>query len=278
LNDRKINYLFIFTAIALFVLEAGVLERYAVLLALLLAVLISIVAFFLRLLTIDGMRAAMVTGTLVFGFGGLEPTMALLFFFLSSNVIGLLFLKRKPLVSDYRTHSRRNGEQVWANALWFVLFVVLWFFAKADMFLIAALSAVAAATSDTWGTEVGTRFANSKTVLITSLKQVQTGTDGGVSIPGSIATVLGALGVASILLFFPKNFMIISFLSVATAGIFGGILDSILGAYYQTGKRKLYPFISSSVNHENNTVNFLATGLAAVFGLIMYNLLIYVLV
>jgi uncharacterized protein (TIGR00297 family) len=197
---------------------------------------------------------------------------------LSSNLISLIFYRRKPVVSDYQNHNRRNGEQVWANAFWVVLFVVLWFVAKADLFLIAAMSALAAATSDTWATEVGTRFANSRTILVTSFKPVQAGTDGGVSLGGSFAALLGALCIASILLFFPKNFMIISFISVAVAGVLGGLLDSLLGAYYQTGKRRLYPFISSSVSHENNTVNFLATGFAAFIGLILYNLLIYVLV
>jgi uncharacterized protein (TIGR00297 family) len=278
LNDRKINYLFIFTAIALFVLEADVLERYAVLLAVLLAVSISFLAFFFKLLSIDGMRAAMVTGTIIFGYGGSEPTTALLFFFLSSNLISIVFFNKIPMVTDYENHSRRNGEQVWSNAFWVVLFVVLWFVAKGDMFLVAALSALAAATSDTWATEVGTRFANTRTVLITSFKPVQTGTDGGISLPGTSAALLGAISIAGIMLFFPKNFMIISFISVAVAGLLGGFVDSLLGAYFQTGKRNLYPLMSPSVNHENNTVNFLATGFAAIFGLILYNFLIYVVV
>lgn len=280
MSDRKINYIVIFLTVALFVLQATIIERYVLLLAVLLATGVAFLAFFLNFLTIDGARSSIVIGTITFGFGGMEATTLLILFFLTSNLVGLPFGSSTVLTDNLykQKMSRRSGIQVWANAFWFIMCIFLWFVAKADMFLIGAFASIATATSDTWATEIGTRYKNSRTWLITSSKRVDAGTDGGISIPGTLATIAGAALIAAVSLYFPKNFIVISAVSIGLAGFLGSLTDSLLGAIFQTGKRRLPVMLVSGDYHANNIVNFLATGFGMLYGFILFNILVYVLV
>lgn len=276
MSDRKINYIIIFMVIALFVLEANATARLGLLLAVLLSMLAAYSAFLLNTLTIDGTRTAIIVGVITLGFGGAEPVTLLAAFFISSNLIGPAF--GRPAASARLMAERRTGAQVWANSFWFTIAIMLWFVTKADMFLVGAFSAIATANADTWATEVGTRMKKGGTWLITSFKRVDRGVDGGVSVAGTIAALSGAVLIAVISLYFPKNFMAISAISIVLAGFAGSLTDSVLGAWFQTGKRKLPAMLGSGHNQENNTVNFIATAFGMFYGLLSYNILVYVLV
>ncbi|KPQ00822.1 MAG: putative membrane protein [Bacteroidetes bacterium HLUCCA01] len=276
MSDRKINYIVIFAVIALFVLEANVAERLNLLAAILISMVAAYAVFIANLITIDGTRAAILVGTVTLGFGGTEPFVMLAAFFLSSNVIGPI-LGRSQFTQRFMS-ERRTGAQVWANGFWFIIAVLSWFVTKGDMFLIAAFAALATANADTWATEAGTRINFGKTRSILGFKAVPRGTDGGVSVPGTLAAVAGAVFIGAITLYFPKNFMFLSAVSIAAAGFLGSLTDSVLGAWFQAGNRTLPLFFGTGKDKENNTVNFVATGLGMLYGLILYNLLIYALV
>jgi len=105
-----------------------------------------------------------------------------------------------------------------------------------------AAGALAAATADTWATEIGS-WSPHPPRLITTWKSVPTGTDGGVTLLGTAGGVGGALFIAlfTALLFAPT-------LAVVWAGLAGMFVDSGLGATVQ-GK----PFV------DNDVVNLAAT-------------------
>jgi uncharacterized protein (TIGR00297 family) len=275
-SDRKINYIIIFAIIALFVLEANASERIGLLFALAISMLAAYTAFLVNTITIDGTKAAIVIGLITIGFGGMEPTALLAAFFISSNMVGPIF--GKPIGSNRLMAERRTGAQVWANSFWFVISIMLWFVTKADMFLIGAYASIATANSDTWATEVGTRIKKGSTRLILGFAKVDRGTDGGVSLAGTGAAFFGAVFIAAISLYFQKNYMVITTLTIVIAGLLGSLTDSILGAWYQTGKRRLPALLGTEFRHENNTVNFIATGFGMLYGLLIYNILVYVVV
>jgi uncharacterized protein (TIGR00297 family) len=276
-GHRKLNFILIFITIALFVLEANIDDRYRLLFALVLAFGLSFILYFINLLTIDGARAATVLGLVTYGFGGLEMAILIVLFFFSSNIVGIPFGKRVNALSHASSSSRRTGSQVWGNAFWVAIFTIIWFVLKADMFFIAAIGAIATASADTWATEVGTRF-RTKAYLITNRKEVEIGTDGAISFPGTIAAILGALFIAGLALFFDKNFLILSSVSIFIGGLFGTFADSYLGAVFQYGTKQLPVILDSDENRDNNTVNFIATGIGALATLFIYNTLIYVVV
>ena len=158
--DRILNYLFGFCLVLIFVLEANSDDHIRMLLALGLSLIIAIISFILNWLTLDGMRSAVLFGTVVLGTGGWMPALAVLLFFLSSSFISRRRGDQNEIAEAFlssRTKFRRNGWQVWANGFWVVTMLILFFLFDAEFLLIAAYGAVAAATSDTWATEIGCR-------------------------------------------------------------------------------------------------------------------------
>ena len=114
----------------------------------------------------------------------------------------------------------------------------------------------------TFGSEIGKRFGKD-TYLITSLKKVDRGTEGGLSIEGTFASVLGSIFMAFIML----RLSIIStkyhFIVVVVSGFLATLSESIIGAKFQN-KYKL----------SNELVNAIQTSIAsvfAIFALILYS-------
>lgn len=111
--------------------------------------------------------------------------------------------------------------------------------------LIIQISGVfACCNGDTWASELGTVFAKSDPVLLTTWKRVPKGTNGGISPVGIFFSIVGGLiiGVAyylSILYFTdkvtwtyaPPQWPVILF--GALAGFIGSLIDSLMGATVQ---------------------------------------------
>jgi uncharacterized protein (TIGR00297 family) len=118
------------------------------------------------------------------------------------------------------------------------------------------IGSIATATADTLASEVGVTV---QPRLITTFKKVSPGTDGGISIVGTAAGIIGAgiIGVAAYLLgIFPDPFVTLKISIIA--GTVGCFVDSILGAVLE---RRNY--IS------NEYVNLIATITGAALGIIM---------
>ena len=96
---------------------------------------------------------------------------------------------------------------------------------------VLALAALAEAAGDTSSSEIGMAFPG-KTLLVTNFKSVPAGTDGGISVFGTIAAVLGAASVAVAAV----TTGIVPLSQIATiilAGFFGTVIDSLLGAVFE---------------------------------------------
>jgi uncharacterized protein (TIGR00297 family) len=94
-----------------------------------------------------------------------------------------------------------------------------------------ALAALAEAAGDTSSSEIGMAFPG-KTLLVTNFKSVPPGTDGGISLFGTIAALLGAASVA--LAAVATGLIPVSQLAtIILAGFFGTVVDSLLGAVFE---------------------------------------------
>ena len=96
---------------------------------------------------------------------------------------------------------------------------------------VIALAALAEAAADTSSSEIGMAFPG-KTVLITNLKSTPAGTDGGISLVGTMAACGGAIMVAaaallSSLVSLPQAVIIV------LAGFLGTMVDSLLGSLFE---------------------------------------------
>lgn len=229
-------------------------------------------AFIFRWLTLDGAQSATVVGTVAFGLGDWQMALLLVVFFISASLIS----KKAVKTSEYSTQvSRRTGEQVWANGFWFACWIILWSLTDEFAFLAAAAAAVAAATADTWATEVGTA-SGKNTYLIYGRKKVEPGTNGGISVPGTLAAAGGSLLMAALFWLLFREISPVWILLITVAGITGCLADSLIGARLEKHRFTvtLVPnHLSFKLTLNNNNVNWIATGISSV--LIIFSSLIF---
>jgi uncharacterized protein (TIGR00297 family) len=159
---------------------------------------------------------------------------------------------RKQKLGIAERQEGRKASQVLANlgvATACAVFSTL-SYNNRTLFLLAMAAALSEAAADTVSSELGQAFAE-KANLITTWRPVPPGTDGAVSLIGTLAGV-GAAGIVSSVCFLggllPRQWLAIS----AVAAVLGMVADSFLGAWLEA--RHL-------VN--NDSVNFLGTLLAA---------------
>jgi len=259
--DRKLNVIFSFLLVFLFISVATVTQKWNILLGLVLATGVSLLSFLGEKLSLSGLFAAIVLGTYTFGFGGWSTAGLLLLFFLSSAL-----MSGSAGSVQIEDDTRRNGRQVWSNGGWFLTWFLAYIIFAVPVFAVAAVAALAAATADTWGTEMGMLSAHN-TYCITNLNRVEPGTDGGISITGTVNSIVGSalIAVVSKYVFsFPSGIVLCIFI----AGFLGSVLDSYFGAIFQRNNSSIpLPLKDAKISFDNNIVNILATGLAALLAI-----------
>jgi len=162
---------------------------------------------------------------------------------------------RKRRLGLAESRSGRNAGQVLANVAMAAGFALLSIFY--GIFSLAAVAALAEAASDTASSELG-EVLSGHARLMTNLRTVEPGTNGAVSVPGTLAGMLAALLVsycAVLLHVLPAP----AFWLIAAAGYLGTVIDSLFGA---TLERKRWL--------NNNQVNFLSTFSAGLIALAFF--------
>lgn len=183
----------------------------------------------------SGAFAAALTGGFIFGLGGLRWAALLLVFFISSSLLSHLTNPYKNTLNEkFAKGSQRDWAQVLANGGAGIALVVFErYFPQTLLPWLAYAGALAAVTSDTWATELGT-FSRHAPKLITSGKQVERGTSGGVTTLGYLAATSGAgLIGGTAIIFSPPGNLLAMLAAITLAGLAGTTLDSWLGATVQ---------------------------------------------
>lgn len=188
---------------------------------------IASLAYAYRALSASGAFAAFVIGCVVFGVGGWRAAAVLLAFFISSSLLSRIGARRKRTLVDWGKQGARDASQVLANGGVAALCVALAPLTTAPLMLGFA-AALAAATADTWSTEIGTLARRTRSIL--TFQPVVSGLSGGISLPGTLAQLAGAAFLAGV----TYEVGIAPFWPVAIAGVAGGLFDSILGASVQS--------------------------------------------
>ncbi len=190
--------------------------------AVLAAAAVSIAAWRFGALRASGAVAGTVVGTVVLGFAGIGAAAVLVLFFVTSSALSLL-----PPSGE---RSARGARQVLANGS--VAAAMAAIAGHTAYGAAAFLGATAAATSDTWATEIGVRWGKRPRSILT-LRRQPAGTSGAVSIAGSVGAICGSLaaGTAGSLLMAGVAGPTVA--AVTLAGFGGSVLDSLLGAALQ---------------------------------------------
>jgi uncharacterized protein (TIGR00297 family) len=209
----------------------------------LLSFAIGLVAYKRGALTVSGVVGAVVSGTLMFGLGGWEWGLLLIAFFISSSVLSFYRAADKEnLAEKFAKGHRRDLGQALANggvaALLAVLSRVLPSFLGEVVWFAACAGAMAAVNADTWATELGV-LSPRPPRLITTGKQVEVGTSGGITWLGTAASLGGAAfigllgGLSALVLAQGWAAAGALLLAAAAGGMAGSLFDSLLGATVQ---------------------------------------------
>ena len=209
-----------------------------------------------RTVTLSGMIAGAVVGIVIYTCAGGAGWVFLFLTFFVATAASKLGLKRKMLLGIAEERGGRRGAgNAFANCGVAVVAAIaaVWTPYRAAA-LLAFVAALTAGGSDTVASEIGKAWGRS-TFLVTSLGRVKPGTPGAMSLEGTAAGIVAALGlavVAAALGLIPST----AVLTVVIAATAGALVESAFGATLEG------PGILN-----NDVLNFMNTAVAAAVGL-----------
>jgi uncharacterized membrane protein len=249
-----------------------------------------------KLLTPAGVFHAWILGTILWGSfkspavpwywlpGGY--IVMVVYFILGSGVTKVGAAEKEALGIAEARGGARGPENVWGSALisaiaalafWIVKVMETqaamrsggqvdpWYFQVIPLLLLAYIAAIATKLSDTCGTEIGKAYGKT-TYLITTLKPVPRGTEGAVSLEGTIAGIIGSL-ILAILAWYVgiiPHQLPIGILWVVIAAFVATNIESLIGA---TVEGKVWGLTHDVVNILNTLIGaIVAVGIALVAG------------
>ncbi|WP_336343743.1 DUF92 domain-containing protein [Halalkalicoccus ordinarius] len=219
--------------------------------------LLGYVSYALGTASIPGMVTGMLLALVTIVLGGYAWFVLLIAFFAIGGLSSKFRYERKRErgVAEDNEGARGSGNVLGNSAV--ALLAVIGYAATPEavalpsaLFLFAFVGAVATAMADTLSSEIGGVYDRPR--LITTLKPVAPGTDGGVTWQGEVAGLTGALVVALPTWLLFEAVGPFGATAVVLAGVAGMTADSLLGATVEN--RWL----------DNQGVNFLATFVGAV--------------
>ena len=225
---------------------------------LLLNAAVAAAGWFVRTVSISGVVAGLIIGTIIYAGAGTGAWLLLLVAFAAAAVTSRIGYKRKlQLGIAEERGGRRGAANALANTGVAALGAVL---AVASPYHVEALLAVAAAliagSSDTVASEIGKAFGR-RTFLVVGFRPVPPGTSGALSIEGTAAGIAAAALLALVAVradLIPASMLLV----VVVAATAASLLESALGATLE-GPRVL----------NNDLLNFINTAAAAGIALLL---------
>ena len=212
-------------------------------------------------MTKSGWISAGILGTLLWGSLGWKGWISVvLYLLLGSLVTKIGFKYKNKLGIAEKRGGRRGPENVWGSASTGLLLALMIKLNLADLVLLKAgfAASFAAKLADTFGSEIGKRYGRN-TFLITTFKKVKQGTEGAISLEGTIASLFGSLLMSFVMcilgfITIEKGLFIICF-----SGFVATIFESFIGAKFQ-----------DKFNLSNEFVNSIQTSFSASLAILFY--------
>jgi len=213
------------------------------------------------IMTKSGWVSAGILGTLLWGsLGWMGWISVVLYLVLGSLVTKIGFKYKNKLGIAEKRGGRRGPENVLGSAstgLFLALMIKL-NLANLILLKLGFAASFAAKLADTFGSEIGKRYGKN-TFLITNFKKVRKGTEGAISLEGTIASLFGALLMSFVMLILgfitiEKGFFIVCF-----SGFAATIFESFIGATFQ-----------DKFNLSNEAVNSIQTSFSATLAILFY--------
>jgi uncharacterized protein (TIGR00297 family) len=255
-----------------------------------LAIIVAYLAYRAHSLNKSGVFAATFVGTIIFGVGGWPWAILLLTFFITSSGLSRAFKNRKQRLNEkFSKGHERDAGQVFGNGGLATFFAALHaFYPESIIPWLGFAASLAAVNADTWATELGVLNPTPPRLITDLRKRVEKGTSGGISLFGTLASLLGSAVIAlfAVLLSPGGSLNAYYFLLITAAGLAGSLFDSLLGAtvqamYYcptdqkETEKHPLHTCGTQTVHIRgwkwlnNDWVNFACAAFGAIVALLL---------
>ncbi|MEB3190695.1 MAG: TIGR00297 family protein [Snowella sp.] len=218
-----------------------------------------------KLLTPMGYLHAWLLGVIVWGCLGWQGYGVVMFYFLVGSGVTRIGLERKEAEGIAEKRSGQRGpENVWGSALTATLCALLTLILTPDwspLLILGYVASFSTKLADTTASEVGKAYGQ-RTFLITSLQPVPRGTEGAVSLEGTIAGIVASLLIALV----AWGFGMISLEGIGLCAIAAFVatnIESVIGATLQSR----WSWLTNEVVNIINTLigALLAMGLAWLF-------------
>ncbi len=215
----------------------------------------AVLAYLLKMVSRNGALGGFAVGTLIYASLGPQGFAVLALFVVGGSLLTRLGYGRKLRVGTAQElGGRRGAKNAFANCAVAVLCAALASLTGASSFTAAFAASLGAAFADTAESEVGQIYGRTPR-LITTFGKVRPGTDGAVSLPGTLAGIAAATVTAALCLALGLLEDDGTMLLVALAAFLGTVADSLIGALTpRTG---------------NELTNLLCTLTAAVLALLL---------
>jgi len=215
----------------------------------------------LPFLTKKGWVHAGVLGTLLWGSLGWKGWSSVFVYLLLGTLVTKIGYKNKASrgIAEARG-GQRGPENVWGSAATGCSLALLSYIwpDHLTLLMVGFASSFTAKLSDTFSSEIGKRFGK-RTFLITTLKPVEPGTEGAISIEGSLAGLLGSL----IMTFVMIRLSIISGINVASIVLVSGFLATFIESYIGAVAQNNINWMT------NELVNSIQTSIAAIISIFL---------
>ena len=228
--------------------------------ALLLNTVLIAVAQRAPLLTPAGWVHAGALGTILWGCLGWRGWVAVVAYLVLGSLVTRVGLREKQERGLAEARGGRRGpENVWGSASTGACLALLIGagFEPRSLLLVGFSASFAAKLADTFGSEIGKRWGR-RPVLITTLRSVPPGTEGAISLAGTLASAAGSVLMTLVMWQLQLLPSISVSLVVMLIGLLATLAESLLGALAQDRFRWL----------SNELVNALQTLLAAVMAML----------
>jgi len=185
-------------------------------------------AYALGMISRSGALGGLLVGTTIYASLGPHGFAILALFVIGGSLLTRLGYASKVRSGTAQEHGgRRSARNAIANCAVATTCAILAAATGSEHLTAAFVASLGAAFADTAESEIGQLFSRTPR-LISTLQKVQPGTDGAISLPGTVAGI-GAAGLTAILalgmLATP-----VSALVVAVAAFLGTVADSLIGA------------------------------------------------
>ena len=203
-------------------------------------------------LTKVGLVHATILGTGLWTFLGPKGWAAAVIYFILGSLVTKIKMQEKERqgIAEKRG-GKRGPENVWGSAAAAMVCAIMTYITPeySAALQVGYVASLATKLSDTFASEIGKAYGKN-TYLITTLKMVPRGTEGAISVEGTLAGVLGSIIMAAIC--YPLGLItsVRGFVACIFAAFVATTVESYIGAIFQDK----YPWLTNELVNLINTV------------------------